>query len=269
MLQNPPSSPGCGGVAEVNCVPESPASQNSWAISPTTPRCRRLLPRWFATWPPHTREPRPHRHQAGGVALHGDPCVTCLSMTSPSNGGNCTIRGATRRRHAEGRLLMLQNPHHYPWCHAPSLVQDCPAGRLNREIRRRTDSVGIFPNRQAIIRLVGAVLAEQTTNGPKADATSASTSSPIHDSHPNPPNRRNPHSNSAHNPPRRTQNDYTTPQDLTVIMCGNCRLGLFLPGGHDCGKRSHVRYQSFIWRHFSSFGGLYPQVCAQLWILGC
>ena len=28
----------------------------------------------------------------------------------PANGGNCTIRGATRRRHAEGRLLMLQNP---------------------------------------------------------------------------------------------------------------------------------------------------------------
>ena len=56
----------------------------------------------------------------------------------------------------------------------------------------------------------------KTTNGPKADATSASTSSPNHDSHHNPPNRRTPHSNSAHNPTRRTQNDYTTPQDLTV-----------------------------------------------------
>jgi len=53
----------------------------------------------------------------------------------------------------------------FPREHWTQSASTNPLERVNREVKRRADMIGIFPNDEAIVRLVGASCSKPTTNG--------------------------------------------------------------------------------------------------------
>lgn len=82
-----------------------------------------------------------------------DKCTQCFKCVDvcPS--------GALERCGNEDDVLAFMS---FPKEHWPQLASTNSLERLNKEIKRRSRVVGIFPNNAAIMRLVGTLLAEQT-----------------------------------------------------------------------------------------------------------
>ena len=94
-------------------------------------------------------------HASAMAQLHGWP--------------GCSRPSSRRRRAPRGGRRGRARPPALPAEHRRQLHSTNPLERLNKEIKRRTRVVGIFPTRDSLMRMVGTLLAEQDDEWQVAD----------------------------------------------------------------------------------------------------
>jgi putative transposase len=103
---------------------------------------------------------------SGGLIVH-DPPETAFTMNRNTQAQWNSVADALRERAPKLAELMDEAREDvlaytaFPKEHWPQIASTNPLERLNGEIKRRTDVVGIFPNAAAIVRLTGALMLEQ------------------------------------------------------------------------------------------------------------
>ena len=129
MVQNPHRQPEIHPGAEGGGSGEHGRASRHWASHGTRGRRPDNLQTNFArNFPRSLFETTRKRCNSNDVDSTFEVNAWELRATLMGGGRDWPSFETTRRRHAEGRLLMEQNPQHYHWRRAPSPVSGCLAG---------------------------------------------------------------------------------------------------------------------------------------------